>query len=58
MIDWISEIVYVAYPLMFSVELGKQLAKAIEPELNNADKITSHDSSTNGLIAFIKTQST
>jgi len=42
----------------WGVELGKQLAKAIEPELNNADKITSHDSSTNGLIAFIKTHST
>ncbi|XP_058790057.1 glucose-6-phosphate isomerase [Phymastichus coffea] len=41
----------------WGVELGKQLAKAIEPELNNADKITSHDSSTNGLIAFIKAHS-
>ncbi|XP_015601400.1 glucose-6-phosphate isomerase [Cephus cinctus] len=38
----------------WGVELGKQLAKAIEPELNNSDKITSHDSSTNGLISFIK----
>jgi len=40
----------------WGVELGKQLAKAIEPEL--ADKttvITSHDGSTNGLINFIKT---
>ncbi|KAL7303986.1 hypothetical protein TKK_0003641 [Trichogramma kaykai] len=42
----------------WGVELGKQLAKAIEPELNNSDKITSHDSSTNGLIAFIKSNST
>ncbi|XP_033225656.1 glucose-6-phosphate isomerase [Belonocnema kinseyi] len=42
----------------WGVELGKQLAKAIEPELNSADKITSHDSSTNGLIAFIKNHST
>lgn len=41
----------------WGVELGKQLAKAIEPELNSADKITSHDSSTNGLIAFIKDNS-
>ncbi|XP_043278501.1 glucose-6-phosphate isomerase [Venturia canescens] len=41
----------------WGVELGKQLAKAIEPELNNADKITSHDSSTNGLIGFIKAHS-
>ncbi|KAK0084961.1 hypothetical protein PV325_006027 [Microctonus aethiopoides] len=41
----------------WGVELGKQLAKAIEPELNNNDKITSHDSSTNGLINFIKANS-
>ncbi|XP_051165152.1 glucose-6-phosphate isomerase [Leptopilina boulardi] len=41
----------------WGVELGKQLAKAIEPELNSADKISSHDSSTNGLIAFIKENS-
>lgn len=38
----------------WGVELGKQLAKAIEPELANGDKVTSHDSSTNGLINFIK----
>lgn len=38
----------------WGVELGKQLAKAIEPELANNDKVTSHDSSTNGLINFIK----
>lgn len=38
----------------WGVELGKQLAKAIEPELANTDKVTSHDSSTNGLINFIK----
>ncbi|XP_066581028.1 glucose-6-phosphate isomerase [Prorops nasuta] len=38
----------------WGVELGKQLAKAIEPELASADKVTTHDSSTNGLIAFIK----
>ncbi|XP_046738974.1 glucose-6-phosphate isomerase [Diprion similis] len=41
----------------WGVELGKQLAKAIEPELKNNDTITSHDSSTNGLIAFIKAHS-
>eukprot|EP00041_Stephanoeca_diplocostata_P016988 m.337419 g.337419 ORF g.337419 m.337419 type:complete len:564 (-) comp20550_c0_seq1:258-1949(-) len=39
----------------WGVELGKQLAKAILPELQSADEITSHDSSTNGLISFIKT---
>lgn len=34
----------------WGVELGKQLAGRILPELNNDDKITSHDSSTNNLI--------
>ncbi|OKS89582.1 glucose-6-phosphate isomerase [Mucilaginibacter polytrichastri] len=34
----------------WGVELGKQLAGQILPELKNDDKITSHDSSTNGLI--------
>lgn len=38
----------------WGVELGKQLAKAIEPELAHKDVITSHDASTNGLINFIK----
>nr|CAG4641535.1 EOG090X02RQ [Eurycercus lamellatus] len=38
----------------WGVELGKQLAKAIEPELENASEITSHDSSTNGLMNFLK----
>lgn len=34
----------------WGVELGKQLANKILPELGNSEKITSHDSSTNGLI--------
>nr|CAG4644636.1 EOG090X02RQ [Leptodora kindtii] len=39
----------------WGVELGKQLAKAIEPELEaDVGEITSHDSSTNGLLNFIK----
>ncbi|XP_050434361.1 glucose-6-phosphate isomerase [Adelges cooleyi] len=38
----------------WGVELGKQLAKQIEPELQTSKNITSHDSSTNGLINFIK----
>lgn len=38
----------------WGVELGKQLAKVIEPELESNDPVTSHDSSTNGLIAFVK----
>jgi len=39
----------------WGVELGKQLAKAIEPEMSDDSVITSHDASTNGLINFIKT---
>jgi len=39
----------------WGVELGKQLANKILPELENDDKITSHDSSTNGLINAFKT---
>jgi glucose-6-phosphate isomerase len=38
----------------WGVELGKQLAKKILPELENNQKITSHDSSTNGLINAYK----
>jgi len=38
----------------WGVELGKQLANKILPELKSADKITSHDASTNGLIEFYK----
>ncbi|CAH8664263.1 unnamed protein product [Schistosoma rodhaini] len=38
----------------WGVELGKVLAKKIQPELTTNEVITSHDSSTNGLIAFIK----
>jgi len=34
----------------WGVELGKQLANKILPELQSEEKITSHDSSTNGLI--------
>ena len=36
------------------VELGKILAKKILPELTHNDPITSHDSSTNGLINTYK----
>jgi glucose-6-phosphate isomerase len=36
------------------VELGKQLAKKILPELSGADQVTGHDASTNGLINTIK----
>ncbi|XP_036400182.1 LOW QUALITY PROTEIN: glucose-6-phosphate isomerase-like [Megalops cyprinoides] len=38
----------------WGVELGKQLAKTIEAELQDATEVHSHDSSTNGLINFIK----
>jgi glucose-6-phosphate isomerase len=38
------------------VELGKVLAKAIEPELHSAQPVTTHDASTNGLINHFKRQ--
>jgi glucose-6-phosphate isomerase len=38
----------------WGVELGKQLAKAILPELESKGDITTHDSSTNGLINHLK----
>jgi glucose-6-phosphate isomerase len=36
------------------VELGKQLANAILPELEGDEKVTNHDSSTNGLVEQFK----
>jgi glucose-6-phosphate isomerase len=36
------------------VELGKQLAKVIEPELKGEERVSSHDASTNGLINYYK----
>jgi glucose-6-phosphate isomerase len=36
------------------VELGKQLAKAILPELMDENAVSNHDSSTNGLINYYK----
>ncbi|NOX43674.1 MAG: glucose-6-phosphate isomerase [Gammaproteobacteria bacterium] len=38
----------------WGVELGKQLANAILPELNDDKPISNHDSSTNGLINYFK----
>ncbi|HQR40347.1 MAG TPA: glucose-6-phosphate isomerase, partial [Blastocatellia bacterium] len=38
----------------WGVELGKQLAKAILPELSGAGTVATHDSSTNGLINHYK----
>lgn len=38
----------------WGVELGKQLASKILPELQNDETVTSHDSSTNGLINYYK----
>ena len=38
------------------VELGKQLAKAIEPEMQDNTPVSSHDASTNLLINFIKSK--
>ncbi len=42
----------------WGVELGKQLAKAILPELESEGRIETHDSSTNGLINAIKAMRT
>ena len=42
----------------WGVELGKQLATSILPELNDDQQITTHDSSTNGLINHYKRQRT
>ena len=39
----------------WGVELGKQLAKKILPELQNEEEVQTHDSSTNGLINQYKT---
>ncbi|KAI8636184.1 glucose-6-phosphate isomerase [Parasitella parasitica] len=38
----------------WGVELGKQLAKAILPELTSSGAVKSHDGSTNGLINYYK----
>jgi glucose-6-phosphate isomerase len=40
----------------WGVELGKQLAKVILPELKQPGNVSSHDSSTNGLINYYKTR--
>ncbi|XP_060080128.1 glucose-6-phosphate isomerase-like [Ylistrum balloti] len=41
----------------WGVELGKQLAKVIQPELADKTPVSSHDSSTNGLINYIMAHS-
>ena len=40
----------------WGVELGKQLAKAIEAELKGSKEASSHDCSTNNLINYIREQ--
>ncbi|MCS6851399.1 MAG: glucose-6-phosphate isomerase [Gemmataceae bacterium] len=40
----------------WGVELGKQLARVILPELTTVEKVISHDASTNGLINEFKTR--
>ncbi len=40
----------------WGVELGKQLADVIERELDNPHDCSSHDSSTNGLVNYLKRQ--
>lgn len=41
----------------WGVELGKQLAKVILPELKNKDQRSTHDASTNGLIEYFRKES-
>lgn len=52
-------LLYICHILLptLRVELGKQLAKAIEPELRDSSEVHTHDSSTNGLINFLKKNS-
>jgi glucose-6-phosphate isomerase len=38
----------------WGVELGKQLAKAILPQLNSSNEVDNHDSSTNNLINYFR----
>lgn len=38
----------------WGVELGKQLAKVIQPELRSKEPITTHDCSTNALINYVR----
>ena len=38
----------------WGVELGKQLAGTILTELEHSEPVTTHDSSTNGLINYFK----
>jgi glucose-6-phosphate isomerase len=40
----------------WGVELGKQLAKVILPELSGSDPVANHDSSTNNLINYYKSK--
>ncbi len=40
----------------WGVELGKQLAKRIQPELQASEPVGSHDASTNGLINYYRKQ--
>jgi glucose-6-phosphate isomerase len=39
----------------WGVELGKQLADVILPELEGSQEVTGHDASTNGLLNYYKT---
>jgi glucose-6-phosphate isomerase len=40
----------------WGVELGKQLAKRLLPELESPGPVTTHDASTNGLLNYLKTK--
>ena len=52
---FVQGVIWIIYSFdQWGVELGKVLAKKILPELENNESITSHDSSTNGLINAFK----
>jgi glucose-6-phosphate isomerase len=38
----------------WGVELGKQLARAIRPEIDADESVSTHDASTNGLLNYVK----
>ena len=52
---YLLQLSYVQHPHTVRVELGKQLAKVIQPELQGDKPAHGHDSSTNGLINYINT---
>ena len=46
----------VVFIVLYSVELGKQLATVIQQELRSPDPVSNHDASTNALINYMKSK--